>query len=212
MRTKTLEQKTAHDFAGLQIDQLQKLRNGNMTYEQAYWWNNISYEQREQLMGKQPQKEAILKLISGAEELKLDAVDGTRTIANSKGVFSYIDPDFKGYGVNEKSVDTKETQIEVYELTKDANFAKIYGSTGREMDTMCVTQHQILNFIAKHRNWLRTEGYGTFFLFKMNGEFFVADVDFDVDGSLRVFVFRFGYDYVWIGSYRRRFVLPQLAS
>jgi hypothetical protein len=212
MRTKTLEQKTADEYAGLQIDQMQKLRKGNMTYEQVKWFNNLSYEQREQLMGKQPQKEAILKCISDAEALKLDAVDGTQTIAKSTDVFSYIDPNFKGYGVNEKSAATKETPIEVYELTKDATFANIYGSTGREMDTMCVTQHQILNFIAKHRNWLRTEGYGTFFLFKMNGEFFVAVVGFDGVGSLLVGVRRFGYVDVWGGSGRHRFVIPQLAS
>jgi hypothetical protein len=52
MRTKTLEQNTAQDFAGLQINVLQKLRTGNMTYEQFDWFANISYENREKLMGK----------------------------------------------------------------------------------------------------------------------------------------------------------------
>jgi hypothetical protein len=52
MRTKTLEQNTAQDFAGLQINVLQKLRTGNMTYEQFDWFSNISYEKREKLMGK----------------------------------------------------------------------------------------------------------------------------------------------------------------
>lgn len=52
MRTKTLEQNSAQDFAGLQVDQLQKLRNGNMTFEQVKWFTNLSFEQREKLMGK----------------------------------------------------------------------------------------------------------------------------------------------------------------
>ena len=52
MRTKTLEQNSAQDFAGLYVDQFQKLRNGNMTFEQVKWFNNLSFEQREKLMGK----------------------------------------------------------------------------------------------------------------------------------------------------------------
>ena len=43
MRTKTLEQNTAQDFAGLQIDQLSKLRNGNITFEQVKWFNNLTF-------------------------------------------------------------------------------------------------------------------------------------------------------------------------
>jgi len=52
MRTKTLEQNSAQDFAGLQVDLLQKLRNGNMTWEQIDWFRNLSFKQREKLMGK----------------------------------------------------------------------------------------------------------------------------------------------------------------
>lgn len=53
MRTKTLEQKSAQELAGLQVDLLQKLRNGSMSFEQALWFiNQLSFEQREKLMGK----------------------------------------------------------------------------------------------------------------------------------------------------------------
>lgn len=65
MRTKTLEQNSAQDFAGLQVDQLQKLRNGNMTFEQVKWFNNLSFEQREKLIGKLVKSEHLkMKLIS----------------------------------------------------------------------------------------------------------------------------------------------------
>lgn len=87
MRTKTLEQNTAQDFAGLQIDQLSKLRNGNITFEQVKWFNNLSFEQREALMGKQPEKVAILKLISGVHEIAIETCDGTQTIAAAKETF-----------------------------------------------------------------------------------------------------------------------------
>lgn len=52
MRTKTLEQNSAQDFAGLQVDLLQKLRNGSMSCEQILWFKDLSFEQREKLMGK----------------------------------------------------------------------------------------------------------------------------------------------------------------
>jgi len=210
MRTKTLEQNTAQDLAGLQVDQLQKLRNGNMTFEQVKWFNNLSYEQRQVLMGKQIEKEMILRIISGSEELKLDAVDGNQTIYNSKGVFTSIDSDFKNYGANTTGSATKETNVDVYEMVKDATFAQMFGSLGNDLDKLCLTQHQILNFISKHKNWLRSDGYATFFLFKSGENFFVANVYFDDDGSLGVDVFRFELDHVWDTKYRHRVVLPQL--
>ena len=52
MRIKTLEQKSADSLAGLQIDLLQRLRNGNMSFEQIEWFKNLRFEQREKLMGK----------------------------------------------------------------------------------------------------------------------------------------------------------------
>jgi len=40
----------AAKLAGLQIDMLQKLRNGQMTIEQLEWFNHLSQEEREQCM------------------------------------------------------------------------------------------------------------------------------------------------------------------
>ena len=209
MRQKTLEQNSAQDFAGLQIDQLSKLRNGNITFEQVKWFNNLSYEQRQALMGKQIEKEMILRLISGAEELKLDAVDGKQTIHDSKGVFVYIDGDFKNYGANTVGSSTKEISVDVYEMVKNATFAQMFGSLGNDLDKLCLTQHQILNFISKNRNQLRSGGNATFFLFKSGENFFVANVDVNSDG-LHVDVNRFENVGVWDAGRLPRVVVPQL--
>ena len=77
--------------------------------------------------------------------------------------------------------------------------------------TVTFSQHQIKNFVKKHRNWLRTDGYATFFLFESHGNFFVADVSFHSDGRFRVRVRKLGSDDVWGAEFRRRVVVPQVA-
>lgn len=210
MRTKTLEQNTAQDFAGLQIDQLSKLRNGNITFDQVKWFNNLTFEQREALMGKQPEMVLYLSLLSGAETLMLDALDGKETLATAKEVFtSGIDGDLKKWGTNKPDIATKETAVDVHQLVKNATFAQMFGSLGTDLDKLCLTQSQIKNFCKKHSNWLRKDGYATFFLFKIKNQFFVADVDVDPDG-LYVYVHRFESDSVWSAESSHRIVAPQL--
>lgn len=133
------------------------------------------------------------------------------TIAQSKGVFLYIDSDFKNWNLDTISPETKEINAAVLEMDKDANLKDMFGSISKNTDAMCMTQAQILRFIQDHKDQLKTDGYSTFFLFKENDEFFVARVYFDDDGRLGVGVFRLSLDYVWGAEYRRRIVVPQLA-
>ena len=153
-----------------------------------------------------------VKLISGAEELGLEETDGKQTIAKAKETFPvWIDPDFKEYGTNVVSDPTKKARVEVNEMIKDGTFAQIFGGMANDLNSLCLTQSQIIQFVQKHRKWLRTEGYGTFFLFKVGEEFFVTGVYFDDDGQLSVLVRRFSYVYVWSAENRHRVVIPQLA-
>jgi len=101
--------------------------------------------------------------------------------------------------------------VDVHEMAKDATFSQMFGGLNADVNKICFTQHQIKNFVKKHRAWLRTEGYATFFLFKSKGNFFVASVAFYSDGSLRVDVGRFGGSCVWRAGSRFRLVVPQLA-
>lgn len=154
----------------------------------------------------------IVKLISGAETLELDETDGKETIAKAKETFpGWIDPDFKGYGCDVKSEPTKKMQVSVHEMIKDGTFTQIFNGMSDDLNSLCLTQSQIIQFVVLHRKWLRTEGYGTFFLFKVGNEFFVADVYWYDDGRLKVLVNRFSDDGVWRAEYRPRIVIPQLA-
>jgi len=156
-------------------------------------------------------KSNYLKLIPGAESLMLDATSGEKIIAEAKDVFSYIDSDFKGWKADEKGSATEETAVGVYEMTEDATFAQMFGSLSPDINKLCLTQEQIINFCQKHRQHLRKDGYGTFFLFKSNNRFFVAHVRFDSDDTLEVFVNGLGVDRVWNAGSRRRVVVPRLA-
>lgn len=154
----------------------------------------------------------IVKLISGAETIELDETDGKATIVKAKDTFpGWIDPNFNGYGCDVKSEPTKKMQVSVHEMIKDGTFAQIWNGMSDDLNSLCLTQSQIIQFVQKHHKWLRTEGYGTFFLFKVGDKFFVAGVGVDDDGQLRVYVYRFSNDYVWDAEYRHRVVLPQLA-
>ncbi|MFH1820540.1 MAG: hypothetical protein ABH805_01350 [Candidatus Nealsonbacteria bacterium] len=152
-----------------------------------------------------------LKLISGDEILSLDAVDGTETLANAKDVFNYIDSDLKNWGVDEEGPSTEKTIVDVYEMVKDATFSQMFGELNVDMRKLCLTQHQIKKFVEKHRKWLRTDGYGTFFLFESKGNFFVAFTFVTSFGELGVRVNQFEYSDVWCAELRPRVVVSQLA-
>ena len=153
-----------------------------------------------------------LKLISGSESLELDDVDGSEIIAGSNDMFkSGIDSDFINWKADEKGSATRKISVAVYETVKDATFSQMFSSLNADARKFCLTQHQIKNFVKKHRKWLRTGGYATFFLFESNGHFFVAYVFMDSEGSLYVRVCRFEDSSVWDAWDHPRVVVPQLA-
>jgi len=152
---------------------------------------------------------SITLLLSKGESIIIDACEGKETLADAKDVFkSGIDPDFKNWNTNKPSKNTEETAVQVHEIVKDSTSVQMFGSLGTDLDKLCLTQSQIKNFCKKHSNWLRTDGYATFFLFKVDNQFFVARVRVDSDG-LCVHVFRFEDDNVWYADNANRIVVPQ---
>jgi len=153
-----------------------------------------------------------LRLISGVETLELEPTDGKKTIADADKVFTWgIDSDFKNYGCNVKAKPTDKAKVQVHEIIKDGTFTQIFGGLSDNLDELCLTQAQIIQFVQKHKKWLRTDGWATLFLFKVGDEFFVALVRVRSDGSLGALVSRFSRGIVWGAENRRRVVAPQLA-
>lgn len=153
-----------------------------------------------------------LKLISADETLVIDQCDGQKVIADASDVFNSIDSDFRNWKADEVGQATSDTPVNVYELVKDGMFSDFFTSLTTDTGKLCLTQDQIIGFVKKHRNWLRTDGYATFFLFKSYGKIFVAYVHVDSDGTLHVDVSRLERGYRWFAVYRHRFVAPQLVS
>lgn len=152
-----------------------------------------------------------LRLLSSNENLVIEALNGKARIAKAGKVFkSYIDGDFRNWGLDKRGQATKEVKVDVHEIVADATFSRIFSSINPDLDKVTMTQHQIIRLCEKYPTWLRQEGYGTFFLMKENGQYFVVNVYVDPDG-LNVYVRHFGSGFVWYGVYRHRVVSPHPA-
>jgi hypothetical protein len=157
-------------------------------------------------------KSEILKRLYSDDTITISAVDGSKTIFNSEDVFkSWIDSDFKDWDLNKPDQKTPEIKTQVYEMAENANYSQMFNSLSSDLDSLCLTQNQIIRFCEKYPSHLRQDGNATFFLFKENGEYFVAYVSVN-SGGLGVNVRRFGDDCVWDAEYAHRVVGPQLEA
>lgn len=142
------------------------------------------------------------------ETVTLAPTKGTVTLAMAADVFTgWLDGDFKNWSTDVCGEETDAAAVDVYEIARDGNFQTLFGSLG-DPRKLCLTQGQIVEFCRSHRDSLRQEGYGTFFLFEVKDDLFVADVDVDGDGLLSN-VDRFDHDYGWGADYRHRLAVKQ---
>lgn len=158
------------------------------------------------------QKSSMLSLISVGEKVMIEALDGKAYIADAKQTFrSFIDGNFKSWGLNKSGPATLETLVDIHEVVEDGNLVKIFTSLNPDLEKVVMTQAQIIRFCEKHPTWLRREGYGTFFLTKVSDEYVVVFVSVN-SGGLLVYVDRLGNADVLYGRYRYRVVSPQLIA
>jgi hypothetical protein len=200
-------------WLGTLVDLLEKMTGA----DGKEWFNNLKLFLRKELVSAtnavatvKEAANAFARLISSGAKIALAATDGTETLAKANDVFYYIDGDFQNWGTNVAGESTSSTFVQVHEMVKDGTFTQIYGGFGENFDKLCLSQAQIKAFCRDHRNWLRTDGYATFFLFKVGTELFVARVLFGGLGRLSARVLRFSLGSVWLAECRLRFVLPQL--
>lgn len=149
-----------------------------------------------------------LSPLSEGKELVILPQDGTSLLSEARDVFSHIDSDFTDWELNTRETATSATPVQVFKMSKDGTFKDLFLSLSPNLESLCLTQAQIKEFCKTHRTWLRTDGYGTFFLFKRGNEFFVAYVYVHSGGTLKVDVGQFEYSFVWSAEYRHRVVVP----
>lgn len=155
----------------------------------------------------------ILRLISGDKILTIDAVDGTETLASAEKLFSYVDHNFIEYKANRRGPATKKTPVKVYTLTQKVTFPQMFNEFHTDdIKRLFFTQHQIKNFITKHRKWLQEEGYGTLFPLISQDNLFIVRVIFIPGVDLRVRLYRlFGKDpEIWKTDYPAILMVPKL--
>lgn len=156
---------------------------------------------------------SVLKQMFECEQVILTATSGARTIAKARHVFTgYLDSNFTNWGLDVPAKSVATTPVAIYEMVKNAGFRDIFGDFGRDLDDLCFTQDQIVSFVENHPARLRKDGYATFFLFKVGGEFFVAYVDLYSADRPDVGVFRFSDGLVWSAEGRPWVVVPQLGT
>ena len=144
----------------------------------------------------------------------IGATKGTDTLASASDVFSYIDPNLKNWGCDKAEQSTGEMDVEVYEQIEDADYQKIFGCFNRDFNSLFLSTAQIKSFVLNNaKDYMReTEEWTTFrFLFKVENEFFIADVRVHSDGKRDIRVRRFSYDGVCYAEHRHRIVVPQVA-
>jgi hypothetical protein len=141
--------------------------------------------------------------------LTLAPVSGAVTIASAKDVFTdYLDPNFRQWGTNKVGTDSKASRVDVLEAVMGGTFKQLFGSLGPDPRSLCLSQGQIVEFCRTHREHLRQESYGTFFLFEVDDDFFVAYVNV-VSGELKALVRRFEYESFWRADDGCRLIVRQ---
>jgi len=154
-----------------------------------------------------------LRLISASKRVVIGATQGTETLASANDTFSYISPDFKKWECDKIEQATPEMAVLVYEQIEDATYPKIFSSLDQNLDRLVLTTPQITSFVVNHAKGylLEAEEWTCFrFLFKVDNEFFVADVRILSNGDRAVLVSRFLDGSVRHAKYRHRIVVPQL--
>ena len=221
MKKNLIEAGSADLLAGLQVDLLQKIRSGKISLEEFRLFLNLSAKKRAELLGmKLPQQTLVtdtshLHLLSGGQEIVISACPGgsRESLAYAGKTFTgYVDGNFKNWKLDTEQPTTEATPVLVYELHKDGRFMDIFGSFNVDKKALAFeSQEQVEKFAIEHRAWLRTDGYGTFFLFTEmvdnKEEFFVARVRFGDDGRLGVYVRRLSSDVVWLAGVHHRVVV-----
>lgn len=146
------------------------------------------------------------QLISPPEGLSLPATD-REEIPDS--IFDgYFDPQLNDPAVRGKNLPCPSTKSFVYEMNEDGMYKDLFGSFGKDKEQLSWTWNQVKLFVVHYRNWLRQDGWATFFRLESG---FVAYVYVDDDGRLDVLVSRFDFSHVWNAENRHRLVAPQQA-
>lgn len=141
----------------------------------------------------------------------IPATTGMASIADEEELFaSYIDPDFKNWGLNVRGKARPETFVKSLELVRNGNFKELFSSLG-DLDKLVMTDDQIVWVKRNRPDLLVQNGNANLFLKKKGKEFFVAGVS-RYSGGFMVDVRRLSDGIIWLAGFGHRVVVPQLLA
>lgn len=153
----------------------------------------------------------VLAVIFKEKKITIDSLPANySTISSAKLKIFYdvvVDPECRN--LNNEQVFSEKMEVRVYELKQNVTLFQMFTSLSNNLNELCLTQSQIVNFCEKNFEYLRQDGFVTFFLFKENNEFFVAKVNVKF-GRQTVFIHRLDYNHVWKSEHALRLVVPSL--
>ena len=119
----------------------------------------------------------ILKLVKSSKPLLIDAVDGSLFFSK---YHEEMDMRIVGSCINEININirspaTKQTLVDIYDIKKDYPQEDTFKSLGVSLDDLCLSQHQIINFIYSNKQRICSERQ-TYIPFKIEGNFFFVSV------------------------------------
>jgi hypothetical protein len=155
---------------------------------------NLNLEQLKEFVNPKQ----ILKLISGKEKIFLTTkgVEEFESIWNSRsefnptddGMIKFIDEKFSNHTKTyTRGPRPKSIEVKVYELDARSCTSAMLGSFGEDLYLLSLTQHEILEFIRHHKEYLNIP---TFFLYKHGSDgaatFHVAQVMVHKEGCISI--------------------------
>ncbi len=109
-----------------------------------------------------------ITLVSTERELTIDATDGTKTLNIHESVMQLVTSGiYSNIEISRASSPTVKMSVQIYEATAQATYSEIFHSFDVNKNNLCLTQHQIGNFVLKYTQLLNREvdGHKTTFLF-----------------------------------------------
>ncbi len=130
-------------------------------------------------------QDEVLTLVPEGEKIIIEALPaGYSTISQAKDVFPYAGTDIEYRNINNEQKAKKETIVNIYESKKGiVSFSQVFNPLNEDLNKLCLTQGQVVNFCRKKSQHL-CQGGPTFFLIKENDEFLIIKVHSFANGLI----------------------------
>lgn len=209
-----MSQKTLHQQTGKFVASIAENLPNLSVQEMQFFINNPKELERrlyESLVPKSRQNITAPLLISKRHLLIIDDCNGEQILKDANDVFD-DNGAAKIFELFETSTFTEAISAEVYGVPekKALTYEQVFHSLSEDLDTLCLTQHQIIIFCKKYKSWLSKEDGVTNFLIKEKNIYMVVYVYIGSLGQLNLDITELNYDHKTPSIKKKcRVIIPQ---